>query len=99
LLAQGGWRVHDEGLERDHGARPALHGSVAHDLDLADHLDSAGAALRARCGLTGDHGTGGALRIERVALAVLVAQLPVRTVHLDDGVSFWATRARERPAP
>ena len=37
-----------QGLERDHRLRPALHGSIAHDLEPAHRLDDAGRALRAR---------------------------------------------------
>src|SRR3954447_367853 len=95
LLAKGCWRVDDQALERDHGPGPALHGGVAHDLELTDHLDGAGAALGARRCLTGQHGTSGALGVERIALPVLVTQLPVGTVHLDDSMTLRHEGTRE----
>ena len=52
-----------------------------------------------RRGLAGQHGTGGALGIERVALAVLVPQLPVRAGSPRRRCALAPRRARERPAP
>jgi hypothetical protein len=59
-----------------------LDGGVARDLEVADHLDGAG--FRQGCGLAAQHGPGGAFSIERIALAVLMAQLTVRTIDLED---------------
>ena len=45
-----------------------------------------------------EHGAGGALGVERVALAVLVPQLPVGTVDLEDGMAARLQEARQAGA-
>ena len=54
---------------------------------MADHFDRARTGLGLADRLTCQHGTSGAFGINGVAFALLMAQLPVGSVHLDDGVA------------
>jgi len=55
---------------------------------VADHLDGGGAGFRQGRGLTTQHGPGCAFSVERIALAVLVAQLTVGTIDLEDRMAM-----------
>src|SRR3954447_18203483 len=73
-------------LQRHHGLGPSLDRGVARDLEVADHLDRAGARLRRGGGLPAERGAGGTLGVERVALALPAPQLPVGSVDLENGM-------------
>ena len=86
LLAQAGRRSDNDGFHRQHGLGAPLDGGVARDLEVADHLDSAGAGFRQGRGLAAQHGPGGAFGVERVALTLLMPQLAV--TNLEDLVGY-----------
>ena len=69
-----------------------LDGGVARHLEVADHLDGAGF----RQGLAAQHGPGGAFGVERIALAVLMAQLTV--IDLEDRMAVCLQEARQAGA-
>src|ERR1019366_2814613 len=85
-LAQGCWRVDDDGLECDHGLCSALHGSVARHLQVPDHLDRAGAGFGLCVRLAAKHGACCALSVERIAFSVLMPELTIGAVHLDNSI-------------
>src|SRR3954454_16310565 len=97
-LAQGGRGADDDRLQRHHGLGPSLDRGVARDLEVADHLDRAGARLRPGGGLPAEHGAGGTLGVERVALALPAPQLPVGPVDLEDGMPLCDQEARQAGA-
>src|SRR3954453_10089977 len=97
-LAQGGRGAEDDRLQRHHGLGPSLDRGVARDLEVADHLDRAGARLRPSGGLPAEHGAGGTLGVERVALALPAPQLPVGPVDLEDGMPLRDQEARQAGA-
>jgi hypothetical protein len=91
-------RTDDDGLQGQHGLAARLDRAVAGHLELADHLDPAGARLRHGGGLPGEHGAGGAFGVEVVGLAVLAAQPAVRTADLVDHMAAPAEEARQAGA-
>src|SRR5580692_2696792 len=78
------WRGHDDRLQRDDCLCSALHGGVAGDLDLSDHLARSVCALRDACGGSGEHRAGGVLGVDRIALAALAAVTAVWSSRLHD---------------
>ena len=65
------------------GSSTSLDGAVASNTQLTDRLDRAVTALGQSRRLSGLHGAGGGLGVERVVLAGAASLLAVRAVHLE----------------
>jgi hypothetical protein len=85
-LAQGGRGGDDQGLERHHGLGARLDRGVARGLEVADHLRRARARLGQAGRLPAQHGAGGGLSVERVALALPAPELAAGAIHLKNRV-------------
>ena len=85
-------------LQRDHRRGARLDRGIAHDLQLAQHLDHAIRSLRGRRGLTGQHGPGSDLGIDSVGLARRAARAPVSPMHLHHTMPCAAHRPGEAGA-
>src|ERR1019366_7626281 len=97
-LAQGCWRVDDDGLECDHGLRSALHGGVARHLQVPDHLDRAGAGFGLCVRLAAKPGACRALGVARIAFSVLMPELTIGAVHFDNSIPPRLQNTRETRA-
>jgi hypothetical protein len=65
------------------GGAARLDGAVAGDAQLADRFDDPVGVLRDRGRVAGQHGAGGLLGVDPIALAAPAARMRVRAVDLD----------------
>src|SRR5215207_3079996 len=83
------------GIERQHGLGLGLDGGIARDLQVADHLDRAGARLRFGRRLPAEHRACRGLGVERVILAAPAACTTVGAVDLEDAVPGFPQGSRK----
>ncbi len=93
LLAKGGRGIDDDGLQCLHCLAASFDGRIPRNLEVADHLDRAGAGFRLPARLAGQHGASGTLGVDGVALAFLVSQLAVGAVDLEYGMTAFSQKA------